>query len=146
MTDKGLSALDPLTLPDVRRPDRMPSLPVWLQQRSDALGNAVQPDNTGKHREMVVLAASMILNDQERVVIERHIVDLERLFDLDQPIMLREQMLSNEHALGLIIAHLLMKGGAKPDKISADALTEDYLDAIEDLPAWSVRAALRNWN
>jgi superfamily I DNA and/or RNA helicase len=32
------------------------------------------------------------------------------------------------------------------DAVSAEALTEDYLDALEDLPARSVIAALRKWN
>lgn len=46
-----------------------------------------------------------------------------------------------------MIAHLLMKGGgSKLDRDAADALTEDYLDAVEDLPAWTVREALRKWN
>jgi hypothetical protein len=45
-----------------------------------------------------------------------------------------------------MIASLLLKGGAKLDQNSSDAFTEDYLDAIEDLPAWAVREAIRKWN
>jgi hypothetical protein len=45
-----------------------------------------------------------------------------------------------------MIASLLLKGGAKLDQQSSDAFTEDYLDAIEDLPAWAVREAIRKWN
>ena len=59
----------------------------------------------------------------------------------------REQVLTNDQAHGAMIAHLLMKGGGqKLDKEAAEALTEDYLDAMEGLPAWPVREALRKWN
>jgi hypothetical protein len=59
----------------------------------------------------------------------------------------RDRSLTNEQALGVMIAKLLMKGGgSKLDSDSAEALTEDYLDALEDLPAWTVPEALRKWN
>jgi len=139
--------LEPLTLPDVRRLDRMPSLPAWVQQRIDALGSALQPDSTGKYNEMMVLPPSMILSSSERALVEQHVADLAWFFDLGQPFTIREQSLNNDQALGVMIAHLLMPGGgSKLDEASSDARAEDYLDAIEDLPAWSVRAALRKWN
>lgn len=88
----------------------------------------------------------MILDCSRRKIVEAHISDLERLLDLRQPFRIRGQTLSNEGALGLMIAQLLLKGGAKLDAISADALTEDYFDALEDMPAGAVRATLRKWN
>lgn len=54
--------------------------------------------------------------------------------------------MTNDQAHGVMIASLLLKGGAKLDQQSSDAFTEDYLDAIEDLPAWAVREAIRKWN
>lgn len=54
--------------------------------------------------------------------------------------------MSNDQAHGVMIASLLLKGGAKLDQQSSDAFTEDYLDAIEDVPAWAVREAIRKWN
>ncbi|WP_461333864.1 hypothetical protein [Bradyrhizobium embrapense] len=77
---------------------------------------------------------------------QQHIDDLERFTRLDQPIELRGATLTNDQAHGAMIASLLLKGGAKLDQQSSDAFTEDYLDAIEDLPAWSVREAIRKWN
>ena len=89
----------------------------------------------------------MILNSSERCLVEQHVVDLARFLDLGQPIVIREHLLSNDQAHGVMIANLLMPGrGANLDEVSSDALTENYLDAIEDLPARSVRAALRKWN
>jgi hypothetical protein len=88
----------------------------------------------------------MILSFSERALVLRHIDDLKRFMKLDQPIELRGVTLTNDQAHGVMIASLLLKGGAKLDQQASDALTEDYLDAIEDKPAWSVRAAIRTWN
>lgn len=88
----------------------------------------------------------MILTSSERELVQRHLADLERFLRLDQPIELRGATLTNDQAHGVMIASLLLKGGAKLDQQSSDAFTEDYLDAIEDLPAWAVREAIRKWN
>lgn len=141
-----LAIIEPLALPDHRNPAQMPSLPAWLQQRSAALGIARQPDSSGNHREMAVLPPALILSSSERGMVESHIDGLGRFLDLDQPIDLRGATLTNDQAHATMIAALCMKGGVKLDKASADALTEDYFDAIEDLPAWAVREAIRKWN
>jgi len=52
----------------------------------------------------------------------------------------------NDAAIGAMIAQILLKGGKRLDKAASDAATEDYLDGIEDVPAWSVREAIRKWN
>lgn len=140
-----LALIEPVQLP--ANPARIPSLPAWLQQRNDALGSAVQPDSQGNHREMPILPPALILSSSEREAVEHHIGGLQRFLSLEQPITIRERTLTNDQAHGVMVAGLLIKGGgAKLDKASSDALTEDYLDAIEDLPAWAVREALRVWN
>lgn len=137
--------LVPIQLPT--NPAQLPSLPVWLQQRSAALGSATQPDSSGRHREMTTLPKEMILSSLERAEVLQHIHELHRFTQLDQLITIRETTMTNDVALGVMVAGLLIKGGGqKLDKASADALTEDYLDALEDLPAWAVREALRKWN
>lgn len=88
----------------------------------------------------------MILNHLERLEVLRHIEALEPYTRLDQPITLREVTMSNDAAIGAMIAGLLMKGGQKLDSQSSDAASEDYLDALEDLPAWCIREAIRKWN
>jgi len=80
-------------------------------------------------------------------MVEAQRADLARFLDVDQPFTLREKVLTNDQAHGVLIAGLLIKGGGiKLDKAASDQLTEDYLDAIEDMPAWTVREALRKWN
>jgi len=138
---------EPLVLLDVRRLDRTPSLPAWLQQRIAALESECQPDSTGNHRLMVVLPRAMTLNSSERAVVEERAADRVSWLDVGQRITLEGRTLSNDQAISVIIAKLLIKPrGSKLDETSSDALAEDYLDAVEDLPAWSVRNALRKWN
>lgn len=138
-------ALVPIQLPT--NPAQLPSLPVWLQRRSAALGSATQPDSSGRHREMTILPKDLILNSSELAEVQRHIHEIERFTRLDQLITIRETTMPNDTAIGVMVAGLLIKGGGqKLDKASADALTEDYLDALEDIPAWSVREAMRKWN
>lgn len=139
-----IAVITPIPLPS--NPAQLPSLPGWLQQRSAALGNATQPDATGKYRQTPILPPDLILTSSERAEVERHISALERFTRLDQPFDLRGATMTNDQAHGVMIASLLLKGGAKLDQQSSDAFTEDYLDAIEDLPAWAVREAIRKWN
>jgi hypothetical protein len=140
-----IALFDPIQLPT--NPAQLPSLPAWLQQRSGALGSATQPDSSGRHRQMTTLPKDLILNSSERAEVQRHIHELDRFTRLDEMITIRETTMDNDSAIGVIVAGLLIKGGGqKLDKASADALTEDYLDALEDLPAWSVREAMRKWN
>ena len=129
----------------INNPARLESLPAWLQLQTDALAREAYPDTPGK--TLPVLPANLIPNSSERAMIERHIATLQRVLGLGEKIVLREQTLTNSQALGVLIAGLLIKGsGAKLDKASSDALTEDYLDALEDVPAWAIREALRKWN
>mgnify|MGYP001594696130 FL=1 len=59
---------------------------------------------------------------------------------------MRDRVLTNSQAMGVMIAALLVKKGQRMDAAMSEALTEDYLDALDDLPAWSVREAVRKWN
>lgn len=127
--------------------NRLPSLPAPLQRLSGALGSAVQADKDGNHRQVAVLPAGMTLSSSDRAMVEQHIGGLQRSIGTAQPFEFRGQVLGNDAAVGALIAALLIKGaGAKLDTASSDALTEDYLDALEDLPAWSIREAIRKWN
>jgi hypothetical protein len=143
-----MNALVPFApIPVPTNPVQLPSLPAWLQQRIAALGSAAQPDSSGKYRKVPTLPENLILNSSEKQAVHQHIEHLGKFLSLEAPILYRDQLLTNDQAHAATVAHLLMTGGGhKLDKEAADALTEDYLDAIEDLPAWAVRDALRKWN
>lgn len=95
---------------------------------------------------MAVLPKTMILNSSERRLVEQHVAVLSRFLDLEEPFEMREKMMSNDNAIGVMIAALLVKKGSRMDAAISEALSEDYLDALEDMPAWAVREAVRKWN
>jgi hypothetical protein len=95
---------------------------------------------------MTTLPQDLILSSSERGEVLRHIRELERFTCLDELIVIRETTMSNAAAHATMIAGILLKGGKRMDQQSSDQATEDYLDAIEDLPAWAVREAIRKWN
>ncbi|MCC8956147.1 hypothetical protein H8B02_22760 [Bradyrhizobium sp. Pear77] len=106
----------------------------------------MQLDTAGRYRETTTLPKESILNPSERAEVQRYMVELDGYLRLDQPVEYRDAVLNNNAAIAAMIAALLLKGGRKLDKEESDAATEDYLDAIEDLPAWAVREAIRRWN
>jgi hypothetical protein len=76
----GAKAPERLALPDVRRLDRMPSLPAWVALRAVSMKDEPQRSTAdGKYRTIPTLPANLILNDAERAEIERHATDLDAL-------------------------------------------------------------------
>lgn len=95
---------------------------------------------------MDTLPAKMIPGSSERAAIVHHVAHLARFLDLEATMVLRDREMDNATALGVMIAALLAKKGQRMDAAVSEALTEDYLDALDDMPAWSVREAIRKWN
>ena len=135
-----IATVTPIPLPT--NPAQLPSLPAWLQQRSDALVAADKDQY--QHRQ--VLPERMILTSAEAAEVQQHIAELGEFLRLDRSVAFRGEIMGQEAALGAMIASLLLKSGQKLEKAMADCLTEDYFDALEDMPAWTVREALRKWN
>jgi hypothetical protein len=131
-----------LIIPQPTNPAQLPSLPAWLQPRSDALAAA----DKAHYQPRQQLPAAMILNSSEQAEVRRHIDQLLVFLDLGRPTVIRGKTLENPAALGAVIAELLLKSGQKLDQAASDVLTDDYFDALEDLPAWTVREGLRRWN
>ena len=63
---------EPIQLPNLRRPDQMPSLPAWVDLRVASMRDEVQPDpQTGKWRMTPTLPSNLILSDAEREATRR---------------------------------------------------------------------------
>ena len=131
-----------LTILQPTNPAQLPSLPAWLQRRSDALAAA----DKVRYQPVQNLPEAMILTAAEQAEVRRHIDQLEVFLRLDQLLVIRGQARPREQALGVMIAGLLIKSGQRLDEATSDAITDDYFDALDDIPAWCVREALRKWN
>jgi hypothetical protein len=77
----------------------------------------------------------MIPNGPQRVAITRRITELQ---DASRPGPERDML----EILGKLV---LRYSTARTDAQTAEVTIEGYLDALEDLPAWAVREAIRRW-
>ena len=137
-----LANIEPLQLPDLKRPERMPSLPAWVASRSAALATNLQPDARGTFRDMVTLPAGTELTNAEITAIVNHLNSLRSLLDQTPE---RSQDAEAE-TLVLVTKMLLVLPSQRTSEAGAEAKGEAYMDALDDVPSWAVRAGLRNWH
>jgi len=134
---------EPIPLPDLRRPERTPSLPAWLALRIASVSDLHQPDQkTEKHRMMATLPRNLALSEVERDEIVRHLRALDALFGptpFDDPKV--------EGLMLIDLTHMVLSmPSAAQNEASSEARGEAYLAALEDLPLWAVKAAIRRWH
>src|SRR5437763_15035954 len=128
-----------LQLPDVRRPERMPCLPEWAASRIASLREEAQPHATGKWRQVVTLPTNLILQADDRDAIEQYATALDRLCD-DTP---ANSAKVQEAMLVIITKMLMVLPSMTQNELSAEARGEAFMDALDDIPAWSVHSAIR---
>jgi hypothetical protein len=138
----GAKAPERLTLPDVRRLDRMPSWPGWVASRVGSMKEEPQRSTAdGKYRTIPTLPANLILNDAERAEIERHATDLDALC-AQTPADGGEW----EGATLIIITKLMLAlPSSQQNEAGAEATGEAFQAALDDVPTWAVAAAVRRW-
>jgi hypothetical protein len=120
----------------------MPSLPAWVALRTASVRSEVQPDpETRKWRRTPTLPSSLILNAAERDELESHIRELEALC--------KPTPGSSPDAEGAMLIDLtrmmLALSGPRQSEASAESRGEAYMVALDDLPPWAVRSAIRRW-
>jgi hypothetical protein len=133
---------DQMQMPDVRRLERMPSLPAWVASRIASIKIEHQPDGaTGKSRAMPTLPRNLTLIAAEREEVARHAAELRELCNQTpacDPQAERDTLLA-------VTKMMLVLPSMTQNELSAEARGEAYLAALEDLPTWAVQAAVRRW-
>lgn len=136
-----LTLTEPLKLPDLARPDRMPSLPAWVGSRIASVNEVMQKDASGKHRLTVVLPQALTLGSSERKQIAAHAGALRKTLDRTPS----NSADAEAEMLVIITKMMLAKPGQKASEAGSEATGEAYQIALDDLPPWAVTAALRRW-
>jgi hypothetical protein len=131
-----LVKLEPLLLPDPRRPTVMPPLPGWAASRIASV-NVVWLNG----KQISQLPAAMILSDNDREMVLSHASHLSKHLD-QTPIM---SATSEAETLTIIAKMMQALPGAKATEDSAEAKGEAYMAALDDVPTWAVREAVRKW-
>jgi hypothetical protein len=139
----ALANIEPIALPEAGRPTMMPSLPGWVATRVAALEQTLQRDpETGRYRQVWTLPATQILEPGQRMLIEQHVVGLRRFMEQTP-----ERSQDAENATLVILMKLFQaKPAPKTTEAGAEAKIEAYMDALDDVPCWAVRSAVRLWN
>lgn len=132
----------PISLPDVRRLDRMPSLPEWVDLRVASMNDVrMKVDTDGKRRMTVFLPCSLLLNPVERSEVESHVASLHRL--LQQTPLDGDEW---EGATLVVITKLMLAvPSSQQSEVGAEASGEAFQAALDDVPTWAVAAAVRRW-
>jgi hypothetical protein len=138
----GAEAPEPISLPDVRRPDRMPSWPAWVALRIASIKDECQPSLTdGKYRTMPTLPSHLMLSQAERAEIQRTIGDLTELCDRTP-----ETDAQFEGATLVVITRMMLAlPSSQQNEAGAEATGEAFQAALDDMPTWAVAAAVRKW-
>lgn len=136
-----LARTEPLALPDLRRPDRMPSLPAWVGSRIASVTEQNQNVGNGASKTMTVLPQAMMLGSSERKQVEAHAGALRKTLAYTPD----DSAEAEAEMLVVITKMMLALPGQRASEAGAEATGEAYQIALGDLPPWSVTAALRRW-
>lgn len=137
-----LATIEPIPLPDVRRPARCTTLPPWLAQRCNVLGTASQPDPSGRHRIVPVLPRSLILGAEQKAVVEKHVFELETMLSMTP----YEDESHGSLTMQTVTKMMLVLPSRESGDLGSQAKGEAYMDALDDVPCWAVQEAMRKWH
>lgn len=136
----ALTKLEPIPLPDPRRPTRMPSLPGWLTSQKNAVCLNLQIVE-GKFQDVMTLPTSLMPTAEQKNAIRAYQASLSSL-----QAQTAERGADAEKAILIAVTNLLLVlPGRKSGEHGAEATGEAYLAALDDVPYWAVEAAIRRW-
>jgi hypothetical protein len=139
---KQLANIEPIPLPDPRRAGMMPSLPAWLARCSGAVRLELQPTRDGRtFADVLTLPAEMMPGPEHRRAIEEHIDSLNSYL---QQTPAGSDKAETEIA-SAVTSLLLGSAGARKSELGAEVSAHVYLEMLDDVPWWAVKAACRKW-
>lgn len=131
-----LALIEPLKLPDQRRPAQIPSLPGWVVLRLESL-----KDNWQNGSMALTLPTAMVLSEAEKSMVLRHVSDLGTLVEKTPA----NSADSEAETLVIVTKMLLALPGQRSTDTGNEAKGEAYLAALDDIPSWAVQEAVRKW-
>jgi hypothetical protein len=137
---RALVLVEPIQIPDLRKPTAMLSWPAWLVSQKNAATVNLQIHGTG-FADVMTLPENLLPTQEQRTAIESHRANL--------LLCLYETPESDgrfaAETMTIITKMLLTLGGNKASADSTEAKAEAYEMALEDVPSWAVVAVQRRW-
>jgi len=138
LTTRSAAALPAI---DTADPASMLLLPDWLASQLAAVSDLgagrteVDPVTRQITARVATIPASRMPTGPQRTAIARRIADLQAAIE-PGPV---------EETIGVLGDLIQEYAPSRLDDRTVSIKAEAYLDAVEDLPAWTVRAAVRRW-
>ena len=136
----ALVKIEPIQIPDLRKPTAMPSWPGWLVTQRAAAKVNLQP-NGAHFADVMTLPPNLMPTEEQRAAIQDHRANL--LSCLSQTPENDDRC--GAETMATITKMMLTLGGTKASADSTEAKAEAYEIALEDLPSWAVVAVQRRW-
>lgn len=137
---QDLARIEPIPLPDSRRPTRMPSWPAWVA----SLHDAAKPESRtveGRYMEVLTLPESQLPTAIQRQAMASYCDAIERLCEQTP-----EKLAEAEQAVLVITSKMLLAlASQKNSETGAEAKGEAFMAALDDVPHWAVDSAVRGW-
>jgi hypothetical protein len=131
-----LAIIEPLRLPDPRRPAQMPSLPAWAISRL-----ACVKDNWQNGKMELTLPTAMIPTSAQRDMITQHIGALSKFVERTPA----NSADCEAETLVIVTKMLLALPAPRSTETGNEAKGEAYLAALDDISPWAVQEAIRKW-
>lgn len=135
-----LIKIEPIPLPDLRKPTGTISLPGWLTTQQSALAENFQLQE-GKFADVLTLPESLLPTETQKAAIRQHCTVLRLM--LEQTPEAGDEWL--QETLTVVTKMQLVLASQKASELAGEARAEAYMVALEDLPAWAVTAASKRW-
>ena len=139
-----LAIIEPIKLPDPRRPATLPSLPAWTARLSAAVQLEIQMTADGRNfekGEVLVLPPEMMPSPEQRREMAAHINSL-RFYLRQTP----AEGGDAETRVAIAVTRLRsVLGGARNSELGEEGAAETYLVVLDDQPYWAVEAAAWKW-
>jgi hypothetical protein len=139
-----LTAIEPIMLPDQRRPGTLPSLPQWAERLSGAVRLELQMTPDGKtfeKQEVPVLPPNLMPTEEQRWMMINHLDSLHSLLR-DTP---AASVFAETKVATAVSKLLTVLAGERKSNLAEEARSDVYLDVLDDVAWWAVDAAVRAW-
>jgi hypothetical protein len=139
-----LATIEPIMLPDQRRPGTLPSLPQWAERLSGAVRLELQMTPDGKtfeKQEVLVLPPNLMPTEEQRRTMINHRDSLRSLL-LDTPAV---SVVAETKVATAVSKLLTVLAGERKSDLVEEARSDVYLDVLDDVAWWAVDAAVRAW-
>ena len=137
---KEIALIDPIKLPDPRRPATLPSLPAWAERLNGAVRLELQMTGD-RFNDVMVLPTDLMPSPEQRQMMIDHRDSL-RCSLLDTP----ADNAASETKVATAVSKLLtVLAGERKSDLVEEARSDVYLDVLDDVAWWAVDSAVRAW-